>query len=442
MAYSYVEVSGDGSTKVFNTPAYLHKNHIKVVVDNVDTAFSWVTDSTVELGTAPASGSTVRVYRSTPMDREVNFQNENILTEGVLDYDSNQLIYVMQELREWAGSALVNDNAGDLDALNRKIVKLATPTDDTDAATKAYVDTGVVTHVNTAKGHADAAAVSLTGCQDCQTECESSVTSINDSETACANSATEAANSAIQSGNSATASANSASQAANSMTECQTAVTQAANNLKTELLTQDGAGSGLDADKVDGYEAQGLLGVTDLALGTASDPNTLPPGYAVTVHANAPYTATWWLIHTMQSHGSNKRVQIAYRVGVTGRVFYRAEHDINTWTDWYRLDNDDDMVELGYRDAVGAWTLTGLKTWRPLVIGLWSINANYDCYAKWRVTYGSNVGHTDQTNRFHSFMTSAQANSATPGSCTLVVNQDTLAIEINAIAGCRIYAYQ
>lgn len=136
---SYV---GDGSTNQFAiTFNYISSSHVKVYVDNVeDESFTFVTSTTVQTTSVPASGAIVTVVRETPKARLVDFQNASILNEATLDLDSNQMLYMVQETLD---SVLANLglNLADLwDAQSKRLTNLATPTDDSDAVNKGYAD--------------------------------------------------------------------------------------------------------------------------------------------------------------------------------------------------------------------------------------------------------------------------------------------------------------
>ena len=88
MAYSYVLYAGNGSNKnfSFNFP-YLNKSHVKVKIDNANTtAFTWLTDSSLQFTTAPAAGSIIEIYRETPQSAApVDFTDGSVLLERDLD---------------------------------------------------------------------------------------------------------------------------------------------------------------------------------------------------------------------------------------------------------------------------------------------------------------------------------------------------------------------
>lgn len=104
MAKSYTRVSGDGVTTDFTAPAYLSKDHISVLVNDLSVSFTWVSTSTVRITPAPASGADVWVRRATPS----SFLLE-VLSDGTVDAAaarntvSTQLLFIEQELLEWRG---------------------------------------------------------------------------------------------------------------------------------------------------------------------------------------------------------------------------------------------------------------------------------------------------------------------------------------------------
>ena len=146
MAYSYIRVTGDGVTTVFTTPNYLEKDHIGVTVNGTSVPYTWLTDRTIQVSTPPALGTDVLIKRTTPKERTVNFQNENILTEGVLDQDSDQLIYVMQESTDDMEDAMDRGVDGHFDARNLRIANVQDPSNPQDVSTKVYVDEKIPTN--------------------------------------------------------------------------------------------------------------------------------------------------------------------------------------------------------------------------------------------------------------------------------------------------------
>ena len=159
MAYAFVVYTGDGSTTQFSIPfSYIRKEHVKVYVNYVDTAYTYVNDTTVSVSTAPGSGVRVEVRRVTPANTPlVDFANGAVLTAADLDTANLQQLYLTQEVDDDQGrGVVVDDSNGLITAQNQRITNVATPTASTDAANKNYIDT----FVNQTANIADSAVTS------------------------------------------------------------------------------------------------------------------------------------------------------------------------------------------------------------------------------------------------------------------------------------------
>lgn len=97
---SIFRYTGTGVAQILNVPPYISKTHISVYVDGaVDSGFSWLTASTIQL-TAPV-GATVVVQRKTSHnERVVDYNGSVPLTEADLDLDSLHAFYMGQEARD------------------------------------------------------------------------------------------------------------------------------------------------------------------------------------------------------------------------------------------------------------------------------------------------------------------------------------------------------
>ena len=238
MAFSYHDYTGDNSTTQFSIPfTYQNTSEISVTVDGVaQTGLTFPSSSTVQLTSAPASGTLVQVRRTTNLTaRAVDFASGSVLTEEDLDDSSIQTFHASQEAIDRANDAIALDTDDKWEAQSKVIKNVATPTNANDATNKAYVDTGA----NNAATSAAAALVSQNAAAASATAAANSATASAGSATTSASEATDSANSATASASSATASANSASAAStsesNAATSAATATTQAA------LATTNGA---------------------------------------------------------------------------------------------------------------------------------------------------------------------------------------------------------
>lgn len=96
-----VYYTGDGATtdRVFPFP-YLSKDHVKVTVDGVATVFTFVNASTVRITPAPLGGTepeTIRIYRETPKDPLVEWEDGAVMLGRDLNSANIQNIYIAEE---------------------------------------------------------------------------------------------------------------------------------------------------------------------------------------------------------------------------------------------------------------------------------------------------------------------------------------------------------
>jgi hypothetical protein len=144
MAYSYNVYTGNGSTTQFTIGfPYIRREHVKVYVAYVDTAYTYVNNTTVQLAAAPGAGIRVEVRRVTPFASVlVDFADGSTLVAADLDTSNLQHLYLEQELDDNDKQAIYIDPAsGQLTAGGQQIKNVADPTAAQDAATKAYTDT-------------------------------------------------------------------------------------------------------------------------------------------------------------------------------------------------------------------------------------------------------------------------------------------------------------
>ena len=136
--------TADGETDTFSISfPYLSKEHIRVKVDGElveDVEFP--TKGQVLLKEVPEEGSTVVITRETPLERLVDFNSTSFLSEGVLDLDSTQLLFLVQEALAEATDALGTSSYAlwNYDARGKRIANLGDPIFDKDATHKEYVE--------------------------------------------------------------------------------------------------------------------------------------------------------------------------------------------------------------------------------------------------------------------------------------------------------------
>lgn len=161
MAFSYKDYPGDGTTKFFNVPfPFLARDHVSVidVSDETPVAFSWVTDSQIEINPPVDNSTVIRIRRNTPVDnRVVNFQDATVLDEADLDMSADQNFYVAQEVLDTVDDKMNQIADGTWDAEGKRISNVADPVNDADAVPKAFMESYIQDSVDTSTEAANTA---------------------------------------------------------------------------------------------------------------------------------------------------------------------------------------------------------------------------------------------------------------------------------------------
>lgn len=136
--FSFASIDGYVSTANFTV--YVNGSVVSTALYSVNTG-----TSNVVFTSGRTAGDTVLIRRFTPAlrsAREVDFENGSILTASDLDNSALQLLYLVQEGLDEARDFTLRLNSAltAWDAVSKRITNLGTPSADTDAATKAYVD--------------------------------------------------------------------------------------------------------------------------------------------------------------------------------------------------------------------------------------------------------------------------------------------------------------
>lgn len=141
MALSYKEYPGDGVTLNWTiTFPYLDRTHVKVKVDGVVTAFTFLSDTLIQISPAVASGAVIRIFReSVPGTSLLTFQNGYISNEELQKaYDHAR--YLSEEAVDRAGDTFGLTGTSQWDAQSKRITAVANGNDPQDAVTKAQLD--------------------------------------------------------------------------------------------------------------------------------------------------------------------------------------------------------------------------------------------------------------------------------------------------------------
>lgn len=249
MAYSYVQYTGNGATTnfAFSFP-YLDSSHIKVRVDGVITAFTFVNSGTVQISPAPLAGKIIDIRRETPKDiAPVNFTDGSVLLEQDLDLLAAFNLYTAQESADGVADAIVKDSTGVWDAQSRRIKSVADPVNANDAVNKNWAETAMSSQLASATAQAtistnkagEAAASASSASTSASTattkasEASASATSASNSATSASGSAGTATTKASEALASQVAAAASASTASTKASEANTSAGNAASSAST-----------------------------------------------------------------------------------------------------------------------------------------------------------------------------------------------------------------
>lgn len=109
---SIINHTGDGTTDTYNvTFTYIDANDVAVTVNDVAASFTFLTDTSIQLSSVPASGDAIVIKRITPVSALVDFTDGSTLFEADLDLSARQTRFLSEEARDRADNALTQLNA-------------------------------------------------------------------------------------------------------------------------------------------------------------------------------------------------------------------------------------------------------------------------------------------------------------------------------------------
>jgi hypothetical protein len=308
MAITENNYVGNGSTVLYSfTFPYLETTDIKVSLDGVlTTSYTLANATTIQLATAPAAGVKVRIYRVTNADApKATFYPGSTVRAQDLNSNFYQVLYNTQETIARRLDATGGTLSGTLDAGNNKITNLGTPTNNSDASTKLYVDSTIGTAGGYAAAAASSASASATSASNASTSATNSATSASASATSAAAalaSQTAAAASQSAATSSASAASTSASNASTSATNSATSATASANSATSAASSAASALAAFDSfdDRYLGAKA------SDPSVDNDGDPLTAGDLYFnTTVSAMKLYTGAAWVIAYVPGDAAN-----------------------------------------------------------------------------------------------------------------------------------------
>lgn len=161
MAVTQNTYTGNGSTTNYSfTFPYLETTDIKVSVNGTNTtAYTLANATTVSFNTAPANGASVRIYRETDDSTlSSTFYPGSAIRSEDLNDNFNQGLYVVQELNNYGLSAVADETVTGNYTFTQPVT-VSTPTADTHAVTRAYVNNIVANGI----GDGDKGDVTVSG---------------------------------------------------------------------------------------------------------------------------------------------------------------------------------------------------------------------------------------------------------------------------------------
>jgi len=154
MAFSYQNYTGDNTTDTFAIPfTFTDNSEISVTVDGVaETGLTFPSAASVQLTSAPATGTLVQVRRTTDLTaRSVDFASGSVLTEEDLDDSNIQVFHAAQEAVDKSNDGITLDSDDKWDAQSKIIKNVADPVDNTDAVNKQFISANLP-NINTVAG--------------------------------------------------------------------------------------------------------------------------------------------------------------------------------------------------------------------------------------------------------------------------------------------------
>ena len=170
MAYSFVQYTVTGSSgDTYAIPFPYEPSEIVVFKnDNLfPSSLGWsiqqATNSVV-FAPFPTSGEVIRIVRVTDLaTRAVDFQAGSMIREADLDASAQQVFKAVQEIKDEVDRGISFTYQGHIDANNGRLINVADPVADSDAATKGWSNTAAASTLAdaiSAKNDAETAATS------------------------------------------------------------------------------------------------------------------------------------------------------------------------------------------------------------------------------------------------------------------------------------------
>ena len=311
MTYSPFTATGNGSTTAYSIAFdYINSSDVKAKVNNVVTTAFSVSGSTVTFTTAPPSGQSIVIYRTTDNATiQADFQSGSALRSVDLNDNFTQLLYVTQESTDTsdeasteAAAAVVTADSASNAAINAVNVATAASTAATNATNAANAATSASTlatgtanqalsNSTIAVNTANQADIDATAAVNASTTASNNATNAVTVATAADGNATTALNNSTSAVNTATTASGNATTALNTANQADANATTALNNSRESdgsggyNSAIDKANSAVTTANTASGAATGAVSTANTASAAAS--NAVSIANAATATANA-----------------------------------------------------------------------------------------------------------------------------------------------------------
>lgn len=363
--------TGNGTTVLYPfTFPYIDVENVRVSINDVDTtSFTLSNPTTVQLNTAPANGSKIRIYRRTDNESTAaTFYPGSAIRAQDLNDNFTQSLYVSQESINESTSAVstaLTAKSTANSALSASATAVSTANSAVTTANTANTSAAsAVSTANTAATTASTASTNATAAVNAANNAVSTANSASAAATAAtntANAATAAATTASSNASAAVSTANSALSAANS------AVTTANNASTTASAASTAASNAVSTANAAATTATTANNKADQAINAVA--NAILYDFVANVAAIPASPVNNDAVEVFDSTGIQSFSPLAGKpVGFTGssglsvRMVYSSAGNTWNWVQYFPNDPETRYLKFSGGTLTGPLTLSGAPT--------------------------------------------------------------------------------